>query len=53
MSVHYWRTDPVARRWHDCSACRAIIGPGDPYHREAIPMHTHVLVWKACARCGR
>lgn len=49
--VHYWRSDPVARTWHDCSSCRDIIGKGDPYHREAIPMHTQVLVFKQCCKC--
>lgn len=48
---YIWTTDPIARTWHDCSYCRDIIGKGDPYHREAIPMHTHIIVWKACKDC--
>lgn len=46
-----WTTDPVARTWHDCSACRGIIGRGDPYRRVAVPMHTHWIVTKECWTC--
>jgi|SRR5215207_8945097 len=48
---HYWVTDPVAVKWHDCTTCRAIIGPGDPYRRTAIPCHTHWVIWKECWLC--
>jgi hypothetical protein len=53
-SGYRWITTPVARTWHDCTdpACRAIIGAGDPYYREAVPEGGRVTVFKFCASCA-
>jgi hypothetical protein len=52
-----WTGPHVARKWHDCSLCRDIIGPGDPYLRQAVlvdPGHWRdrsVTVTKLCCAC--
>jgi hypothetical protein len=54
-----WSGPHVARKWHDCTWCRDIIGKGDPYHRQAILMNPtghwrdrYVIVHKACCACS-
>lgn len=53
-----WGREYRANRWHDCTGCRDIIGPGDHYLREAVllsPFGTcagrTVLVTKLCCAC--
>jgi hypothetical protein len=58
LTAGNWTGPHVARKWHDCSLCRDIIGPGDPYLRQAVLVSPNgtcrgrfVIVTKLCCDC--
>lgn len=50
MSVILWDTEPVARQFHECSACSRTIEPGEKYRRARI-IADDPFTYKECAHC--